>query len=34
MIGLGSRMITAKIDFSENFRKMAVTAAILKNLHT
>ena len=32
MIGLGC--ITAKIDFSENFRKMAATAAILKNSHT
>ena len=33
MIGLGCRMITAKFDFSENFRKMAATAAILKNDH-
>ena len=34
MIGLGCRMITTKIDFSENFRKMAATATILKMFHT
>ena len=34
MIGLGCKMITTKIDFSENFRKMAATAAILKIVHT
>ena len=34
MIGLGCRMITAKIVFSENFQKMAATADILKNVHT
>ena len=34
MIGLGCRMITTKIDFSENFRKMAATATILKMFRT
>ena len=34
MIGLGCRMIITKIDFSENFRKMAATAIILKMFHT
>ena len=34
MIGLGCRMITGKIDFSENFRKMAAIAAILNIFYT